>query len=208
MPTPPQLEQIFAIASVTVSQFIREKAAVEKAANGGKPVVMERETLCARRLSSTSGTSVHMLPWPEEQVANDTKSDPLKVVTRSWWAGMIAAVGALLLAAGGFIALTHPGMLVAPDDAVKGAVRVYANYFASRNLALALLIAVLLLMGARRSLGSMLVLTALIQVLDACLDVMDGRLSLVPGVLVLGIAFLLAAARLSGSPFWKRSAWD
>jgi hypothetical protein len=38
MPTPPQLEQIFAIASVTVSQFIREMAAVEKVANGGKPV--------------------------------------------------------------------------------------------------------------------------------------------------------------------------
>jgi hypothetical protein len=38
MPTPPQLEQILVIALFTVSQFICEKAAVEKAANGGKPV--------------------------------------------------------------------------------------------------------------------------------------------------------------------------
>jgi hypothetical protein len=141
-------------------------------------------------------------------VATETKVDPRNVGSRSWWAIATAVIGALLLAAGGVIALVHPSLLVAPGDAVNGAVRVYANYFASRNIALALMIVALLVMGARRALGNMLVLTALIQVVDACLDVMDGRWSILPGVLVLGIAFLLAAARLSGSPFWKRSAWN
>jgi hypothetical protein len=139
-------------------------------------------------------------------VTLETKSDPRNVGSRSWWAVSTAVIGALLLAVGG--ALVHPALLAAPGDAVNGAVRVYADYFASRNLALALMISALLLMGARRALGNMLVLTALIQVVDACLDVMDGRWSILPGVLVLGLAFLLAAARLSGSPFWKRSAWN
>ncbi len=141
-------------------------------------------------------------------MATETKIDPRNDVSRSWWAGMIAAVGAVLLAAGGFIALVHPAMLTTPGDAINGAVRVYANYFASRNIGIALMIVALLFMGARRALGNLLVLTALIQVVDACLDVMDGRWSILPGVLTLGVAFLLAGARFSGSAFWKRSAWN
>jgi hypothetical protein len=141
-------------------------------------------------------------------VAMESKGDQRNMGAHSWWASAIAIIGALLLAVGGVIALTHPALLAAPGDTINGAVRVYASYFASRNLALALMIAVLVLIGARRALGGILVLTALIQVLDACLDVVDGRMSLVPGVLVLSIAFLLAGARLSGSAFWKRSAWN
>jgi hypothetical protein len=48
----------------------------------------------------------------------------------------------------------------------------------------------------------MMVLTALIQILDAGIDCIEGRwtLVLVPGVAVLGIAFLFGATRTSGNP--------
>jgi hypothetical protein len=47
----------------------------------------------------------------------------------------------------------------------------------------------------------------LIQLLDVCMDVAEGRWSIVPGILVFGIVFLVGAARLCGFPFWKAEAW-
>ena len=53
-----------------------------------------------------------------------------------------------------------------------------------------------------------MVLTALIQMIDAVVDGAGGRWTLVPGVLALGVAFLVGAARLSPRPLWQSGAWD
>jgi hypothetical protein len=47
----------------------------------------------------------------------------------------------------------------------------------------------------------------LIQLLDAGMDVAEGRWAVAPGVLVLGVLLLLAANRYSGAVFWKIEAW-
>ena len=62
-------------------------------------------------------------------------------------------------------------------------------------------------MRSRRVLGSLMVLTAFIQLLDAAMDCVEGRWPLVPGVVVFAIVFFLGAARLSGQPFWNVAAW-
>jgi hypothetical protein len=123
-----------------------------------------------------------------------------------WWLSASVVAGALLMAAGGVIALVHPAMLVSANAEMNVAARVYAGYLVSRNLALAGMLLVMLAMGARSVLSSLMVLTAFIQLLDAGMDSMEGRWTLVPGVLVFAIVFFLGAARLSGRPLWKFAA--
>jgi hypothetical protein len=70
---------------------------------------------------------------------------------------------------------------------------------------------------ARGMLNGMLLLTACVQLLDAVIghrwcrrpmDGAEGRWAIVvPGVVLFGILFLVAAARLSGYPFWRIEAW-
>jgi hypothetical protein len=124
------------------------------------------------------------------------------------WVRLIVILGALLTFVGGVIALVHPAMLVSSHDEINRAVQIYAGYMAARNLALAFMLVALLLVGARRSLGNLMVLVGLIQLLDACMDVYEGRWAVVPGVLVFGLIFLIGATRLSdGNSFWKLRAW-
>src|SRR5271170_6162602 len=92
-----------------------------------------------------------------------------------WWISAVVLLGALLTATGAVLALVHPAMLVSPRDEINAAVHVYAGYLAARNGALAVMLLVLLGLRARRALGSLMVLVALIQVLDACMDVVEGR---------------------------------
>jgi hypothetical protein len=113
-----------------------------------------------------------------------------------WWLVGIVALGALLISAGALIALLHPAMLVSSQDPINGAVRVYAGYLVSRNLALAIMLFITLGIGARESLRALVLLTAVIQLLDAGLDAMEGRWTLVPGVLLFAIAFFFVAAWL------------
>jgi hypothetical protein len=125
-----------------------------------------------------------------------------------WWVRLIVILGSVLTAAGAVIALVHPAMLLSPHDDINRAVQVYAGYMAARNLPLAFMLIALLVVDARHSLGNLMVLVGLIQLLDACMDVYEGRWAVVPGVLVFGLIFLLGAARLSGgNPFWKLRAW-
>jgi hypothetical protein len=124
-----------------------------------------------------------------------------------WWITAVVLLGALLTATGAILALVHPGMLVSPHDEINAAVHVYAGYLTARNGALAFMLLVLLGLRARRALGNLMVLIALIQILDACIDCFEGRWMIVPGVLVFGLVFLIAAARLSGYPFWRSQAW-
>ncbi len=113
----------------------------------------------------------------------------------SLWVKGVALIGALLLGAGAAIAYANPGMLLAPHAEVSEAVRVYAGYLVSRNAALALGLLGAVLFRLRTLLGTMLLLVGSIQIFDACLDAVEGRWTLVPGVTVLGILFLLGAAR-------------
>jgi len=124
-----------------------------------------------------------------------------------WWLGAIVILGAALTAMGAVIALVHPAMMVSPNAEINEGVRVYAGYLVARNLAIAIMVLGLLLLGARRALANLMVLVGLIQLLDACMDVAEGRWTIAPGVLVFGIVFLICAAKLCGFPFWKRQAW-
>jgi hypothetical protein len=124
-----------------------------------------------------------------------------------WWVGLIVILGAAMTAMGAVIALVHPAMLVSAHDEINGAVHIYAGYLAARNLALAFMLLALLILGARRALGNLMVLVGLIQLLDTCMDVVEGRWAVVPGVLVFGIVFLVGAVRLSGGAFWRPEAW-
>ena len=121
------------------------------------------------------------------------------------WVALIVLPGALLLATGAVIALLRPAMLAAGE--INGTVHVYAGYLVARNLALALLLVVSLGIGARRPLSTLMVLTAVIQMLDAVMNGVEGRWSLIPGVLVFAVAFLCGASRAAGYPFWSRAAW-
>jgi len=124
-----------------------------------------------------------------------------------WLAKVIAAFGALLLIAGALIALFHPAMLVSPRDEINGAVHTYAGYLASRNLALAIVLLAALSLGAKRLQSNLLLLLSLIQLLDAALDVVEGRWPVAMGVVVLAVLFLVASGSVSGFPFWRMRTW-
>jgi hypothetical protein len=133
----------------------------------------------------------------------DTRPIPVQVLP--WWVAIIVILGALLTAAGGLIALFRPEMLLAPGQPMTDAAYVYAGYLISRNLALAAMLLIGLALHTRRgaywALVGLLLLTALVQVLDAVVDATTGRVALVPVVLIVGVAFLVSALRLSG---WRQ----
>ncbi len=78
-------------------------------------------------------------------------SAPVRHSTLPLWLPVTVIIGALLMAAGGFIALVHPAMLAPPGEEINGAVRVYAGYLVSRNLAIAIMLLGTLSIGARES---------------------------------------------------------
>jgi len=125
-----------------------------------------------------------------------------------WWLQAIVLLGALLMATGALIALLNPAMLVSPQDEINAAVHIYAGYLFSRNAALAILLVASMLFRSKGTLNILILLTAFIQLLDAAVDCMEGRWVIVPGVVVFGLLFLLASARLSGHPFWRKEAWS
>ena len=124
-----------------------------------------------------------------------------------WWLCTIVSLGALLMATGALLALFHPVLLVSPHDQINAAVHIYAGYFASRNLGLALMLVVAMSLRARGMLHTLMLLTAFIQVLDAGLDCVEGRWVIVPGVVLIGLMFFVGSAWLSRYPFWRTEAW-
>jgi hypothetical protein len=120
----------------------------------------------------------------------------------------VAVLGALLLITGALIALFHPVMLVSPRDEINGAVHIYAGYLASRNLAMAIMLLAALGFAAKRLLNNLLLLVSLVQFLDALIDVVEGRLPVAIGVMILAVLFSAASASLSGYPFWQIRAWN
>jgi hypothetical protein len=125
-----------------------------------------------------------------------------------WWLQTIVLVGALLMGACALIALLNPAMLVSPHDEINTAVHIYAGYLFSRNAALAILLVASMLLRSKGTLNTLILLTAFIQLLDAAVDCMEGRWIIVPGVVVFGLLFLLASARLTGHPSWRKEAWS
>jgi hypothetical protein len=123
------------------------------------------------------------------------------------WVSASVIVGAVLMAAGAVIAMVRPAMLVSPNAEITAAVRVYAGYLVSRNLALAGMLVAMLVVRAHSILRGLMVLTALIQLFDAGMDLLEGRWTIVPGVLVFAVVFFLGAARLNSEPLWRVSAW-
>ena len=124
-----------------------------------------------------------------------------------WWLRTIVVLGSFLLATGALIALVHPVLLVSPHDEINEAVHIYAGYLASRNLGLAVMLLAAMSLRAKGMLNSLMLLTALIQVLDASIDCLEARWAIVPGVLVFAGIFFVGSARLSGYPFWRIEAW-
>lgn len=124
-----------------------------------------------------------------------------------WRLSLIVVLEAILLAMGAAVALAHPALLVSPTDKINGAVRIYAGYFASRNLALAMMLLAAMLLRARATLNVLTSLTAVIQVLDSVIDGAEGRWAVIPGVVALGVLFFVASVALSGYPLWRKDAW-
>jgi hypothetical protein len=124
------------------------------------------------------------------------------------WVRVFVVVGGLLMVIGGIVALARPSMLISPTDQITGGVHIYAGYFAARNIAVGLFLPLLLALGAHRALGSLMMLVGVIQMLDVIMDCIEGRWAIVPGVLALGILYLIGAARVSGAPFWRRDSWS
>lgn len=123
------------------------------------------------------------------------------------WPRVVAMLGIALLATGAVIAVVHPVLLVSPHDQINQATHVYAGYLASRNMALALMLIITIVLRARKALNILVLLTAVIQLLDIGMDFAEGRSAVVPGVVILGALFFAASARISGYPFWKAEAW-
>ncbi len=111
------------------------------------------------------------------------------------WVGVAAVAGAVLMSAGALIAMLKPAMLSGPAE-INSAVRVYADYFAVRNLALPVMLLIFLVRRARQSLAAIMLTVALIQFLDACFDIFEARWTIIPGVMLIGVVFLAAAVRL------------
>jgi hypothetical protein len=123
------------------------------------------------------------------------------------WIRIVVVSGAVLLTAGALISRLHPILLVPPDNQINSAVRVYAAYTFSRDLALAIMLVTALLLRARATLNSLMLLTGFIQLFDAFTDCFDHRWPIVPATVVIGALFYLGSATLSGAPFWKIQAW-
>ena len=137
---------------------------------------------------------------------NSDRSHPPNSPLRTWIA-VVVILGAILLGTGAVIGLTNPAMLVGTAANINEAVRVYAGYLASRNLAIAAMLLIALGIRARGALRMLMVLTAVVQIIDAVIDCVEGRWLIVPGVLVLGGVYLVAASRMSPRPLMMVNSW-
>jgi hypothetical protein len=113
----------------------------------------------------------------------------------AWWIELIVVIGSILMLLGGVLAWVRPAMLVGAAE-MTAAARVFAGYFVARNLAIGGFLIGALSLRKRDALVTLLLLASAVQGADAVFDVLEGRWPIVPGVLVLGVLFGLAAMRL------------
>lgn len=135
---------------------------------------------------------------PDQAIASDNIGSIIPALP--WWVITIALIAATLMAVGAGIALVRPGLLTGSVGPVTPEVRIFAAYLVSRNLAIAALLFLALVTRARPLLGAMLLLTGLVQAVDAVFDATDGRLALVPGIAIFAAALLASAFRLRAAP--------
>lgn len=128
--------------------------------------------------------------------------EPSLISPWPWWLLAMVILGSVLTAAGAVMGLLASG------EHLNTAGQNYADYFATRNLAMAAMLLVMLALRARRVLAALMILTAVIQLLDAVTAAATGRLGLIPIDLVFTAVFLIGVARLSGREFWQASAWQ
>ncbi len=114
------------------------------------------------------------------------------------WVAPIVILGALLTATGALTALLASG------EHLNTAGQHYADYFITRNLAIAAMLVVMLALRARRPLAAVMTLTALIQLLDAITAAATHRPGLIPIDLAYAATFLLGAAQLASLQFRRR----
>ncbi len=138
--------------------------------------------------------SKDMIRPPERVEAADRSSWPR-------WLVCLVVLGSLLTATGALLAI-HPS-----GEHLNAAGQNYADYFLTRNLAMAAMLLLMLALRARRVLAGLMILTALVQTLDAITASVTGRLGLLPVDLIFAAAFVIGAGHLAARPLWRRSAW-
>jgi len=119
-----------------------------------------------------------------------------------WWtSATIVVAGALVLGTAGLLSLFAPGAMLAlvghAGDQPSPGTRVFADYFGTRDVAIAVALLVLLAVRSSRALPAVLLLAALANGLDAVVALTAQRWPQLPGALGFAIAFLVAAVLLS-----------
>ena len=138
--------------------------------------------------------------------ASDLKT-PQSVARFPLWVSIVVILGALLTLSGAVISKVDPTLL-ANGNPITASARIYADYMFARDLALAVMLLLLLVVRARRMLAGFMVLTVLIQGVDIVDDLFRGAFLLfLPVVFVFAIAFLLASRRLFGRAIWHVDVW-
>ena len=137
---------------------------------------------------------------------NDPKT-PQSVARFPLWVSIVVILGALLILTSAVISKVDPTLLT-NGNPMSDSARIYASFMFARDLSLAVMLLLLLIVRARRILAGFMVLTVLIQFVDIVNDLFRGTFLLgLPVVFVFAIVFLLAAGRLFGRAIWHVDAW-
>jgi len=132
---------------------------------------------------------------------------PQSVAHFPLWVSIVVVLGALLTLTSAVISKVDPTLLTNGNPMTDSA-RIYAGYMFARDLALAVMLLLLLVVRARRMLAGFMVLNVLIQGIDIVDDLFRGAFLLfLPVVFVFAIVFLLASRRLFGQAIWHVDAW-
>lgn len=135
------------------------------------------------------------------------RTPPHSVAHFPLWVSIVVILGALLTLISAVISKVDPTLL-ANGNPITASARIYADYMFARDLALAVMLLLLLVVRARRMLAGFMVLTVLIQCVDIVDDLFRGAFLLfLPVVFVFAIIFLLAAGRLFGRAIWHVDVW-
>jgi hypothetical protein len=113
---------------------------------------------------------------------------------------VVTVIGAITVAAGGFIAWFHPAGLLPSGDPISQPVRLLGERMAARNLALAAALLTALAVRADRELTALMALTALTELGDAVSGFTHADISEWAGALVILAAFTWALTRLTRQP--------
>jgi hypothetical protein len=118
----------------------------------------------------------------------------------------VVLAGTAAVLAGGLIAWLAPARLLPAGTPVTTGVGLYSARMAARALPLGIALVALLAVRAYRMLAALLVLVAAIEIGD-CIGALVYRDWAELSGAVIAVAFLWAASRLVGAPFWSSDGW-